>query len=197
MLNKSGDTGPERARRPEDAETALVARIVDGDVRAFEELYRIYHPRLSRFLMGMIRRPSLVDDVLSETMMIVWTDAARFDGSSRLSSWIFGIAYRKALKGMRREDLPVEDSGAEARVAPGPDPEQQEGGRRSAVALRDALRHLSADHQAVVELTYFQEFGYREIARIMDCPVDTVKTRMFHARRHLARLLPGASQDWL
>ena len=59
------------------------------------------------------------------------------------------------------------------------------------------MDQLSADHRAVVDLTYFHEMGYREIAAIMDCPVDTVKTRMFHARRHLKQALTGDSSDWL
>jgi RNA polymerase sigma-70 factor (ECF subfamily) len=60
-----------------------------------------------------------------------------------------------------------------------------------------AIGELSPDHRAVVDLTYFHEFGYREIAELMDCPVDTVKTRMFHARRHLRRKLAGELADWL
>ena len=64
-------------------------------------------------------------------------------------------------------------------------------------ALRGAIDQLSADHRTVVDLTYFHEIGYREIAELMDCPVDTVKTRMFHARRHLKSKLPGELADWL
>jgi RNA polymerase sigma-70 factor (ECF subfamily) len=63
--------------------------------------------------------------------------------------------------------------------------------------LLKAIAGLSPDHRAVVDLTYFHEIGYREIAEIMDCPVDTVKTRMFHARRHLKGMLGGALADWL
>ena len=64
-------------------------------------------------------------------------------------------------------------------------------------AIADALAGLSPDHRAVVDLTYFHELPYRDIARIMNCPVDTVKTRMFHARRHLRTMLAGDLADWL
>ena len=64
-------------------------------------------------------------------------------------------------------------------------------------ALITAMSSLSAEHRAVVDLTYFHELGYREIAEIMDCPVDTVKTRMFHARRKLKAAMPGSFADWL
>jgi RNA polymerase sigma-70 factor (ECF subfamily) len=63
--------------------------------------------------------------------------------------------------------------------------------------LTEALTGLSHDHRMVVDLAYFHEMGYREIAEIMGCPVDTVKTRMFHARRHLKRQLAGELADWI
>jgi RNA polymerase sigma-70 factor (ECF subfamily) len=59
------------------------------------------------------------------------------------------------------------------------------------------MDQLSADHRAVLDLTYFHDVGYREIAEIMDCPVGTVKTRMYHARRHLKDMLAGRLADWL
>ena len=64
-------------------------------------------------------------------------------------------------------------------------------------ALRAAMDRLSPDHRAVVDLTYFHDLGYREIAEIMSCPVDTVKTRMFHARRRLKEAMAGGFEDWL
>ena len=76
-------------------------------------------------------------------------------------------------------------------------PEQRLGDRQVGAVLAAAMAGLSPDHRAVVDLTYFHEIGYREISEIMDCPVDTVKTRMFHARRHLRRALAGSLSDWL
>jgi RNA polymerase sigma-70 factor (ECF subfamily) len=178
-------------------EAGLMARIARRDLRAFEDLYRAYHPRLTRFLMTMTRRPPLVEEVLDDTMMVVWNRPERFNGSSRLSTWIFAIAYRTALGALRRQDQPVEEKGADQRPAPEPDPEQELGDRQVQAVLLSALDDLSSDHRAVVDLTYFHDMGYREIAEIMDCPVDTVKTRMFHARRHLKRILSGQLADWL
>lgn len=185
------------AAAPAEAEAALLARVLTRDLRAFEKLYRLYHPRLTRFLLNMTRRPSLVDEVLNDTMLVVWNRPDAFNGTSKLSSWIFGIAYRKALQAMRRQDMPIEDAGADKRVSTEPDPEEQAGADRSRQGLLAALEGLSTDHRMVVELTYFQDFGYREIAEIMDCPVDTVKSRMFYARRQLSRLLTGDIADWL
>ena len=178
-------------------EAGLMARIARRDLRAFDQLYRTFHPRLTRFLVTMTRRPPLVEEVLNDTMMVVWNRPERFNGSSRLSTWIFAIAYRTALSALRRQDQPVEDRDAERRPADEPGPDRRLSDRQLQAALLNALDELSSDHRAVVDLTYFHDMGYREIAEIMDCPVDTVKTRMFHARRHLKRILSGQLADWL
>ena len=183
-------------REPPD-DVRLIGRIRQRDSRAFEQLYRAYHPRLSRFLSNILRRAPVVEEVLNDTMLVVWTHSDRYNGKSKVSTWIFAIAYRKALKALRRADEPVEDKLAESRPSLEPGPEQQLGAREVQAVLLKAIGELSADHRAVVDLTYFHEAGYREIAEIMDCPVDTVKTRMFHARRHLKNRLSGQLVDWL
>jgi len=172
----------------------LIVRIAAGELRAFEQLYRSYHARLGRFLDRVTRRRALVDEVLNDTMLVVWNRADRFDGSSKVSTWIFAIAYRKALKALLRHDEAVEDDSPDDRVSPDAGPEQQTASREAGARLLRALDALSADHRAVVELTYFHGMGYREIAQIVACPVDTVKTRMFHARRRLRALLADAGE---
>ena len=200
MLGREGTARrPDRAAAPaaQNEETRLLARIAEGDLRAFEALYRNYHPRLERFLWRMMRRPQLVEEVLNDTLMVVWNRPASYNGASKLSTWIFAIAYRKALKALRRQDDPLEDAEAQRRPSGEPGPEQLLGRRQAQAVLMSAIDELSADHRAVVSLAYFQELGYREIAEIMDCPVDTVKTRMFHARRRLKGKLAGQLADWL
>lgn len=188
---------PEAGPHPGSDEAALIARLRAGDRRAFEHVYKTYHARLTRFLMNTLRRPHLVEEVLDDTMMVVWRRIDGFEGKSRLSTWIFGIGYRQALAALRKLDEPVEDDRSEALESSDATPEDRSGAARSRGALTAAIEELSAPHRAVVNLTYYQEFGYREIAEIMDCPVDTIKTRMFHARRHLKRSLGGELADWL
>ena len=175
----------------------LLKRIAEGDLRAVEALYRAYHPRLSRFIGAMLRRPHLVEEVLNDAMLVVWRKPLGYNGKSKVSTWILAIAYRRALKALSKVDDPVEDPGADARPSPEAGPEQQLARTEIREALRTAMGELSPQHRAVVDLTYFHEAGYREIADIMDCPVDTVKTRMFHARRHLKSKLAGQLADWL
>jgi RNA polymerase sigma-70 factor (ECF subfamily) len=176
-------------------EAALLARVAARDQSAFEILYRAYRPRLRHFLLRMMRRPALAEDVLEETMLVVWSKARTFNGTCKPSTWIFAIAWRQALKALRNLDEPAEMPDFDTLRSPahGPDGElhrQQVGSR-----LRAAMAGLSADHRTVIELTYYQGYACREIAQIMHCPVDTVKTRMFYARRRLKTLLMSIQED--
>jgi RNA polymerase sigma-70 factor (ECF subfamily) len=175
----------------------LLARIASGDLQAFEGLYRSYQPRLTRFLTTLLKRPQLIEEVLDDTMMVVWQSAGNFRGSSKPSTWIFAIAYRKAHKAQARWPEPVEDPQFDTRVSEDPGPDDDLHHQRLHAALMKAMEGLSPDHRAVVDLTYFHGLGYREIAEIVDCPVDTVKTRMFHARRRLKQAMTGGLVDWI
>lgn len=199
MAGHSATRGrPDTAGRSSSTEDVrLLDRVCVGDLEAFEALYRSYYPRLTRFLVNLLHRPHLVEEVLNDTMMAVWNRPDSFKGYSKLSTWIFAIAYRKALNALRRRDEPIEDMAATARASYEPGPEQLMGERQLSALLWRAIDELSPNHRAVVDLTYFHDLGYNEIAQIMDCPVDTVKTRMFHARRHLKRILAGEPADWL
>ena len=173
-------------------EVELLGRIIGGDRHAFEQLYRAYFPRLSRFLGRMTRSATLIEEVVNDTMLVVWQTASRYDGSCKVSTWIFAIAYRKALKGLHRRDEPVE---AEADAGPAPaglEPERQLSQRQLRRTLEQALAELPVQQRMVVLLTYYHDMAYQDIAEIVDCPVNTVKTRMFHARRKLKELLAGA-----
>jgi RNA polymerase sigma-70 factor (ECF subfamily) len=187
----------EAATAEAETDLDLLAKVRSGDGAAFERMYRLYHPRLTRFLQTLIRRPTLVEEVLNDTMMVVWTRPDSFHGASKLSTWIFSIAYRKAMKGLRQQDEPLEDKDADRRISPDAGPDESSGRARVRRLLVSAVAELSPAHRAVVDLTYFHELGYREIAAVVDCPVDTVKTRMFHARRHLRKKLGGVLADWI
>lgn len=176
-------------------EVELLGRVMAGDRHAFEQLYRAYFPRLSRFLGRMTRSAALIEEVVNDTMLVVWQTAPRYDGSCKLSTWIFAIAYRKALKALHLRDEPVEAE-ADASPAPAPlEPERQLSQRQLRHTLEQALAQLPMQQRIVVLLTYYHDMAYQDIAEIVDCPVNTVKTRMFHARRKLKELLAGAMSE--
>lgn len=173
---------------------ALLERIADGDRRAFELLYHRYHRRLFSFLFRTVRRPELVEELVDDVMLAVWQGARGFGGRSQVSTWIFGIGYRVGLKAVERigRQRPVEPVELAAAAEAADDRLER---RELADGLSAALRELSAEHRAVIELAVGQGLGYREIAAIVDCPVNTVKTRMFHGRRRLREALER--RGWL
>jgi len=191
-VGKKREDVPENGRGPsaERLELALLEGVRQGRRADFDALYRLYHPRLWRFLTHMLRQPEAIEEVLNDCMMVVWQRADGFDGRSRLSTWIFGIAYRKALKALSRQDLPLDAEAAAteaADAAPGPDQRLDLAQLRG--RLRAAMAELSPEHRAVVELCYFHDMAHGEIAEVVGCPAETVKTRMFYARRRLRLLL--------
>lgn len=177
----------------EARELALLKRVRRRDRRAFSELYRIYHPRLYGYLLRLLANPVAVEEVLDDVMFVVWTDARKFRGNARVSTWIFGIAYRKSLTAIRA------DRRYQSRLDRDADPDAIAGDSlQHAEWIQAGLSLLSPDHRQVLELTYYGGFSYQEIADIAGCPVNTVKTRMYHARRRLKVLLPalaGQSED--
>lgn len=179
------------------ADADLLTRIGNGDEQAFEALYRRYRARLTRFLSNLLRRPHLVEEVLDDTMIAVWQNQASFRGASKPSTWIFAIAYRKAMKALRRLDEPLAVEPPDNRVSDEAPPDDRIWRQQRRQLLREAMEQLSPDHRAVVDMTYFHEMSCREVAEVMNCPVDTVKTRMFHARRHLRRAMAGNDADWI
>ena len=170
-------------------EQTLIERIAGKDRAAFEDLYRRYFPRLTRFIERMVRRPQIVGEILNDTMFVVWRKAATYNGQSKVSTWIFSIAYRTALRAMGRQRDPVEWEAPDLPAPPETEPESSLIQQQDRRILDEALRQLTAEHRAVIELTYMHECACREIAQIVGCPVDTVKTRLFYARRRLKSLL--------
>lgn len=172
----------------------LLAGVAAERMDAFEALYRRYHPRLAHFLQRMTRSRPLVEEILDDTMLVVWHKAHTFNPAGKVSTWIFGIAYRQALKAVRRLDEAVEFDPERHEQTSADDPDallQQQQQRRH---IERALADLSPEHRAVIEMTYFLGYSCRDIAQVMECPVETVKTRMFYARRRLRGAL-GADRE--
>ena len=105
------------ARGSRESEALLMERVRARDVDAFEQIYHNYHDRLARFLLKRIHRPHLVEEVLNDTLMVVWDCAHAFKGDSKLSTWIFAIAYRKSMKALRSHQDPIEDKAADERAS--------------------------------------------------------------------------------
>lgn len=172
----------------DDAEAAILQRVVQKDRDAITELYRIYHPRLFNFVYRLTNSYEAADELVNDIMLVVWRNAADFRGESRVSTWIFGIAYRQAMRCTRRRRVgfwPQKD----------PDELASAGDRDLETEdwIRRGLESLPAAQQVTMILVFYLGLSYVETAKLIDCPVNTIKTRMFHARRKLREFLEASA----
>ncbi|NML62975.1 sigma-70 family RNA polymerase sigma factor [Massilia sp. RP-1-19] len=177
------------------SDAQLISAVAEGDKHAFELLYHSYFPRLTRFLQGMTRNAQLIEEIVNDTMLVVWNKAYSFDRTCKPSTWVFAIAYRTACKAVRALDEPVEADPGLLEACTEDGPEHELGRHRLRHAVGAALEHLPVAQATVVRLAYHHDMGYADIAAVLDCPVNTVKTRMFHARQRLKELLAGYLEE--
>jgi RNA polymerase sigma-70 factor (ECF subfamily) len=171
---------------PKERDNALLLAVAAGDRRALEELYLSYHRRLARFLSRFTSRYENIEEIINDTFMVVWQNANDFRNASQVSTWIIGIAYRTALKSFRGQKNHVAHSledYPEQTVDPTFDAEMHDW-------LKHGLNRLPIEQRLTLELAYHMGHSLEEIAAITECPVGTVKARMFHAREKLRQFLP-------
>lgn len=191
-VSETRQSRPFDSHEQRDQERNLIAEIAAGNEVAFEQLYHRYYKRLYQFVFHITKRQNGIEEVINDVMYVVWEKTSTYDQVCRPSTWILGIAYLKGLKSIEqsltREDRLVEFCD-ELDYFP-----DNSAHWVSQLELSNwlevALSKLSVEQRAVVEMTYYQGLHYNEIAEIMQCPENTVKTRMFYARKILARLLP-------
>jgi len=171
-----------------ERELELLRAITRHDRTAFRELFLIYHRRLARFLMRVTSQHDLIEEIINDTLWTVWQKASDFRGASRVSTWIVGIAYRRALKTLRQAKLARGGDSSDVGLAAIAGEVQVHDDDRQWLQL--ALAELPLEQRLVLEFAYLMGHSCEEIADIMQCPVNTVKTRMFHARQKLRLSLP-------
>lgn len=173
----------------DDGDRKLLGRVAAGDREAFRELYIAYHRRLARFLTRLTRRYDVAEEVINDALWVVWKRAADFRGESRVSTWIMGIAYRRALKTLgSRNQQPFVATPIESQPLVAAD---EIGASETSEWILLGMEQLPTEQRMVLEFAYGYGHSCEEIAQIMDCPVNTVKTRLFHARAKLRAILPG------
>ena len=176
------------SERDNDRDVKLLKLVATGDRRAFQQLYEFYHRRLAAFLVRLTRQHDIAEEVINDTMWIVWKKAAQFRGEAQVSTWIIGIAYRRALNTIQRLNSGVRalNQTVDIEALTSDEPERTD---ELHDWLGSALEQLPVEQRLVIELAYYMGHSCDEIAAIMDCPANTVKTRMFHARHKMKRLL--------
>jgi RNA polymerase sigma-70 factor (ECF subfamily) len=178
------------------SDEVLIGRIATGDRLAMQVLFARHHVRVYRFVLRLVRTETVAEDLISEVFLDVWRQAGRFEGRSAVSTWLLAIARFKALSALRRRpDEELDEETAEAIEDPSDDPGIVFEKKDKSAAIRKCLEKLSAEHREIIDLVYYHEKSVEEVAQIVGIPENTVKTRMFYARKRLAELLKAAGID--
>jgi RNA polymerase sigma-70 factor (ECF subfamily) len=174
----------------------LIGQIAAGDKPAMRALLARHQVKVYRFVLRIVRDAALAEDTVSETFFDAWQHAGRFEGRSSVSTWLLGIARHRALTAARRRPTEsLECDAARSAVDPVRDPEAELGRQETGAVIRGALAALSREHAEIIDLVYYQEKSIREIVDILGIPENTVKTRMFYARKRLAALVAAEGID--
>jgi len=175
------------------SDEVLIGRIANGDRLAMQVLFARHHVRVFRFVVRLVRNESTAEDLISEVFLDVWRQADRFEGRSAVTTWLLSIARFKALSALRRRpDEELDEETAGAIEDPSDDPEVALEKKDKSAIIRKCLTGLSAEHREIIDLVYYHEKSVEEVAEIVGIPENTVKTRMFYARKKLAELLKAA-----
>lgn len=176
-------------------ERALLQRVAAGDRKALTEVYRLMEKPVYRFIQSRLNDPFESSDILHDVFMEVWRSADRFEGRSKMQTWIFGIAYRKVIDRHRKAGRTSLTDAPDETIAD--DSESAESclmASQDAAHVQHCLGELSDDHRSAITLAFWQDMNYREIAEVCKTAEGTIKTRIFHAKKLLLRCLSGVME---
>jgi RNA polymerase sigma-70 factor, ECF subfamily len=180
----------------ETSDEALVLSIATGDKQALQVLYGRHNVRVYRFVLRFLNDEAAAEDLVSEVFLDVWRQANRFEARSQVATWLLAIARNKALSALRRRSTEeLDEEVAEFIEDPADNPEVAMQKKQRNSILADCLTQLSAAHREIIDLVYYHEKSIDEVAEIIGVPQNTVKTRMFYARKRIAELMNGKGLD--
>ncbi|MGE5591079.1 MAG: RNA polymerase sigma factor [Bacillota bacterium] len=181
-LATAAQRGPDS---PDDG--SLLHGIARRDPRSLAELQKRHHARLWGYIARRVGDRQLAEEVEQDVWLAVWQQAGRYRGDSRVSTWLLGIAHHKAMSALRRRWPQPVDAVPDQPADPGWQPEARLDARETRAALAAAIGRLSPLHRATLDLVLGHGLSLEETARVMGCPVGTVKSRLSYARKYLAR----------
>jgi RNA polymerase sigma-70 factor (ECF subfamily) len=194
LTNSSGTVAaaPIRQRLDEN----LLESIAAGDKFAMQVLFQRHNVRVYRFVLRLTGNASLAEEIVSEVFLNVWRQAGTFEGKCQVTTWLLTIARHKAVSVLRRRsETPLDDAMAATIADPSDDAETVLDRKDRSKTIRECMTRLSPLHREIIDLVYYHEKSVDEVARIVGAPKSTVKTRMFYARSHMAKLLTAAGLD--
>jgi len=188
----------------DDVDAQLVERAKGGDPKAFEMLVVKYQRRIERLIARMVRDVDLVQDIAQESFIRAYRALPQFRGDSAFYTWLYRIAVntaKKALVDLKRDPLVTESARAsinddedetsrvERELTDGETPEAVLASKEIAQAVNAAIEALSDDLRQAITLREIEGLSYDEIAELMNCPIGTVRSRIFRARESIAQRL--------
>lgn len=173
-----------------DIEAGLYG-VARGERTTFTALYCHLQTPMKRYVLGLVAGDhAIAEDVVNDAFVAIWQQASHFGGTGSGAGWIRRIVRNKAIDWLRKQREVTMAGGEQERIMNEiPDPSNSAydivESASNAQQLKTALEHLSVDHREVIWLCYYEDKSIAQIAQIADCPENTIKTRLFHARKAL------------
>lgn len=184
------------AATAEGSDLVLVIAIAAGDRLAMQTLFARHNVRVYRFVLRLVGNAAVAEDVVNDVFLDVWRQAGRFEARSQVSTWLLSIARNKALSILRNRSIDQLDDAVAAQIEdPAEDPEAALVRKDRSALIRACLTRLSPAHREIIDLVYYHDKSIAEVADIIAAPQNTVKTRMFYARKRLAELFEAEGLD--
>jgi len=171
----------------------LLKSVAVGDKAAMHIMFARHRVRVFRFIQKIVCNPTIADDLVSQVFLDVWRSAATFENRARVSTWLIAIARFKAINALRERTHENIDKGEMLGIVDDADtPEMVHDRTKTNAILRACIGKLSPAQREIIELVYYREKSIAEASEIVGIPYPTAKTRMFYARKQLARMLVAA-----
>jgi RNA polymerase sigma-70 factor (ECF subfamily) len=189
-LTVASARGPARNVARETSDADLMQAISQGDRQAMQVLFARHNVRIYRFALRFVNDEGTAEDLVSEVFLEVWRQAEKFEARCQVSTWLLAIARNKALSILRRKTTEeMDEDVAEFIEDTSDNPEVVMQKRQRTEIMLDCIKQLSPAHREIIDLVYYHEKTIEEVATIIGIPLNTVKTRMFYARKRIAELM--------
>jgi RNA polymerase sigma-70 factor, ECF subfamily len=193
---RNGRTGL-RVVEEDVSDELLLRNVAEGDKAAMHIMFARYRETVFRFVQRIVRNPAIADDLVSQVFLDVWRSAKRFENRSRVSTWLLSIARFKALNTLRGPKHVSVEEGNVLEIADAADtPDVTLDRGKAASILRACIEKLSPAHREIIDLIYYREKSIAEACALVGIPQATVKSRIFYARKQLARMLMGVGFEF-
>lgn len=178
-----------------DHDLDLIIQIASGNQDALCQIYTLYGQRMYAYALRLTSVPAVAEDIIQDTLVVIWQDAHRFRGEGKVLAWLLGIVHHTAMKALRHSSRFISNDLETILVNPEPSPEDQVQIDEKKQWLQAGLETLSSEHRAVLELVFYQGLSIKEAAMVCRCPVGTIKSRLSYARKQLRGVLSRKESD--